>query len=132
MQFPLFHLASLLPFWPPKERPPKFNFTRGDDVFSPMDMVSMKKTGAGIANPTGDMFLLPIKTYNETEAEYQHSMLLSSLGMAVQQTHEFTLSDRDSVFWLDSRTIAHIVHIETEDYPYEKYNLKALSLDLGL
>ncbi|KDQ31372.1 hypothetical protein PLEOSDRAFT_1102342 [Pleurotus ostreatus PC15] len=130
MQFPLFHLASLLPFWPPKERPPKFNFTRGDDVFSPMDMVSMRKPGAGIANPTGDMFLLPIKTYNETEAEYQHSMLLSSLGMNVQQTHEFTLSDRDSVFWLDSRTIAHIVHIETEDYPYEKYNLKALSLDL--
>ncbi|KAF9492064.1 hypothetical protein BDN71DRAFT_1591857 [Pleurotus eryngii] len=49
--------------------------------------------------------------------------------MAVKQTHEFTLCDRDSVFWLDSRTIAHIVHIETEEYPYEKYGSKAPSLD---
>lgn len=61
---------------------------------------------------------------------YQHSILLSSLGTIGQQTHEFTLSDRDHVFWLDSRTIAHVVHFETEEFPYEKYDLRALSLDL--
>lgn len=153
MQFP-FRLASLIPFWHTSEEanpgPPKFNFTSGDDVFSPMDLVSMSKPGVGIANPAGDLLLLPIKTYNVIEVECaqincctgdasdalyrccrdRHSFLLTSLGAADQQSHQFIVSDRDSVFWLDSRTIAHIVHIETEESPYEKYDLKALSLEL--
>ncbi|KAG9222281.1 hypothetical protein CCMSSC00406_0006578 [Pleurotus cornucopiae] len=131
MQFP-FRLASLIPFWRSSDepRPPKYNFTLGDDVFSPMDLVSMSKPGTGFANPAGDLFLLPIKTYNATEVEDRYSVLLSSLGVAGQRTHELVLGERDSVFWLDSRTIAHVVHIETEESPYEQYDLKALSLDL--
>ncbi|KAF7436256.1 hypothetical protein PC9H_003085 [Pleurotus ostreatus] len=131
MQFP-FRLDYLIPFWRTSDepRPPKYNFTLGDDVFSPMDLVSMSKPGTAFANPAGDLFLLPIKTYNATEVDDRHSVLLSSLGAAGQHTHELVLGERDSVFWLDSRTIAHVVHIETEESPYEQYDLKALSLDL--
>ncbi|KDQ31364.1 hypothetical protein PLEOSDRAFT_1102336 [Pleurotus ostreatus PC15] len=131
MQFP-FRLDYLIPFWRTSDelRPPKYNFTLGDDVFSPMDLVSMSKPGTAFANPAGDLFLLPIKTYNATEVDDRHSILISSLGAAGQHTHELVLGERDSVFWLDSRTIAHVAHIETEESPYEQYDLKALSLDL--
>ncbi|KAL4261804.1 hypothetical protein AB1N83_006458 [Pleurotus pulmonarius] len=131
MPFPLW-LASLIPFWRTSDesRPPKYNFILGDDVFSPTDLVSMSKPRRVIANPAGDLFLLTIKTYNATEVGDRHSVLLSSLpGAAGQQTHGFVVGDRDSVFWLDSRTIGHVVHIDTEASPYEQYDLKALSLE---
>ncbi len=33
------------------------------------------------------------------------------------------------MFWLDSRTIGHVVHIDAEASPHEQYDLKALSLE---
>ncbi|KAJ8508456.1 hypothetical protein ONZ45_g9263 [Pleurotus djamor] len=126
MHFPfsLTSLTSQIPFWSSSRTltRPTFNFTLGQDIFLPIDLVRIRIPGVASVNLAGDLFTLPVKTYNASKAEYQHSVLLSS------PTHKnleasFPVGEQDHVFWIDSRTVAHLTYVEIDASPYSRLDL---------
>ena len=41
-----------------------FSFKEGSDVFSPKDLVQLARPGAGVANPAGDLLIVPVSKYS--------------------------------------------------------------------
>lgn len=84
MRFPFFALAAQIPFHnspyystfsPIDPAPTKmdtlnsagvdpFKFREGPDVFSPKDLVELTRPGQGVANPSGDLVLVPVTKYS--------------------------------------------------------------------
>ena len=44
-----------------------FDFKEGVDVLSPKDMLELARPGAGVANPSGDLVLVPVSKYSFAE-----------------------------------------------------------------
>lgn len=41
-----------------------FKFKEGADIFTPMDMLELARPGSGVANPAGDLILIPSSKYS--------------------------------------------------------------------
>lgn len=75
-RLPVFGLAAQLPWL--STRPPfvpnvhpmtstrtkEFNFKAGADVFTPKDLIELARLGTGLANPDGDLVLVPVSKYS--------------------------------------------------------------------
>lgn len=46
---------------------PDFEFKQAKDVFSPKDLVELPRPGAPVANPAGDLFLVPVSAFSIEE-----------------------------------------------------------------
>lgn len=75
-RLPFFGLATQLPLLPsspivnsvqPMTLTKEFNFKGGDDVFTPKDLIELARPGTGLANPDGDLVLVPVSKYSFEE-----------------------------------------------------------------
>ena len=41
-----------------------FAFKAGNERFTPQDLIELPRPGAGVANPTGDLVLVPVSKYS--------------------------------------------------------------------
>ncbi|TCD62995.1 hypothetical protein EIP91_006154 [Steccherinum ochraceum] len=85
-----------------------FNFKEGADVFSPKDLLELARPGAGVANPSGDLVLVPVSKYSFAEKKNKKSIWLAPTTSTVQP-YEIPLAKGGEAFWLDSHIVAHAV-----------------------
>ncbi|OJA17237.1 hypothetical protein AZE42_00166 [Rhizopogon vesiculosus] len=108
-------LAAQLPFHTTQPPPsaqmptPEIDFTlkESSDALSPRDMLTLPRPGAPLPNDIGDLALVPISTYSFQDKKSHKS--LSVIALDDGSTYDIPLPDGGDAFWLDSRTIAHIV-----------------------
>ncbi|KII90539.1 hypothetical protein PLICRDRAFT_106263 [Plicaturopsis crispa FD-325 SS-3] len=101
-----------------------FKFKEGADVFAPKDLVELARPGAGVANDAGDLVLVPLSKYSFEESKNHKSIVIAPLDAKVQSL-EIPFTDGGEAFWLDTRTIAHVV---AKDKHLDVYTL-SLALD---
>jgi hypothetical protein len=55
---------------PPAVNTPSYNMTKsfafkaGNDRFTPQNLIELPRPGAGVANPAGDLVLVPVSKYS--------------------------------------------------------------------
>ncbi|KAK7681545.1 hypothetical protein QCA50_015277 [Cerrena zonata] len=89
-------------------KPAQFKFKEGPDVFAPKDLVELPRPGAGIANPPGDLLLVPVSKYSFKDKKNQKSIVLAPIE-STAKPFEIPLANGGEAFWLDSRTVGHVV-----------------------
>lgn len=52
---------------PAMAKPDDFVLKQGSDVFSPPDLIALARPGTGVANPSGDLVLVPVSKYSVDE-----------------------------------------------------------------
>lgn len=92
---------------------PDFAFKEGTSVFTPKDLVELVRPGTGLANPAGDLTLVPVSKYSMSDKKNSKSIYIASVESSIQP-FEIPLTDSGEAFWLDSRTVGHAV-AEGED-----------------
>ncbi|KAI5123133.1 hypothetical protein M0805_000836 [Coniferiporia weirii] len=85
-----------------------FAFKTGSDIFSPKDLVELPRPGAGIANAAGDLVIVPVSTYTFKDKKNNKSIWIASLESTASPL-EIPLANGGDTFWLDDRTIGHVV-----------------------
>ncbi|TFK74830.1 alpha/beta-hydrolase [Pluteus cervinus] len=117
MRFPfsLLGLSTQLPLQAPSTTPQgtmaptsDFAFKEGPDVFSPRDLVSLGRPGAGVPNDAGDLVLIPYSQYSFDEKKNKKSLVIASLDSNAEPLR-IPLEKAGEAFWLNSRTIGHVV-----------------------
>ncbi|KAL4080653.1 Alpha/Beta hydrolase protein [Scleroderma citrinum] len=104
------------PLPPPKETVPPnqntaFALKSGSDIFSPQDMLSLPRPGDPLTNAAGDLALISISQYSFDDRKTHKSLAVVPLEVGSQE-HRIPLSRGGDAFWLDPRTIAHVVEAE--------------------
>ncbi|KAG2134271.1 alpha beta-hydrolase [Suillus cothurnatus] len=84
-----------------------FTLSEGANVLSPQDMLTLPQPGVPLPNDIGDLAIVPISTYSFQDRKSHNSLSVIALGDG--HTYDIPLPDGGDAFWLDSRTIAHIV-----------------------
>ncbi|KAG2757920.1 alpha beta-hydrolase [Suillus brevipes Sb2] len=84
-----------------------FALTESANVLSPKDMLALPRPGAPLPNDIGDLAIVPITTHSFQDRKSHNSLSIVALGDGY--THDIPLPDGGDAFWLDSRTIAHVV-----------------------
>ncbi|KAJ8507119.1 hypothetical protein ONZ45_g10479 [Pleurotus djamor] len=92
---------------------PDFAFKEGADVFSPLDLLELRRPGQGVANLPGELVLVPVSKYSIAERKNKKSVVISPLEYALEPL-EIPFPDGGEAFWVDGRTIAHAVPVEAE------------------
>lgn len=87
---------------------PQFAFKEGSDIFSPKDLVELKRPGTGAANDAGDLVLVPISKYSFEDKKNENSIHVTPLESTTKPL-DIPLPKGGEAFWLNSRTIAHVV-----------------------
>ncbi|KZT73924.1 alpha/beta-hydrolase [Daedalea quercina L-15889] len=90
-----------------------FAFKEDVNIFTPKDLVELVRPGTGLANPAGDLALVPVSKYTVSEKKNNKSIHIVSVESAIQP-FEIPLTDSGEAFWIDSRTVGHAVS-EGED-----------------
>ncbi|KAF5382775.1 hypothetical protein D9615_002913 [Tricholomella constricta] len=121
MRFPLtfLGLTAQIPFQsspPPLTNNPmtsvqEFSFKEEPNIFSPKDLVQLRRPGAAVANDAGDLVLVPFSEYSLKEKKNKKSILLAPIESAVEPL-EIQLEKGGEAFWIQSRTVAHVVEAE--------------------
>ncbi|KAG5648332.1 hypothetical protein DXG03_004904 [Asterophora parasitica] len=88
-----------------------FNFRQGPDVFSPKDLIELRRPGAGVANDAGDLVLVPVSEYSLKDKKNKKSIVVAPIESTVKPL-EIELEKGGEVFWIQSRTVAHVVPAE--------------------
>ncbi|KAG2139739.1 alpha beta-hydrolase [Suillus clintonianus] len=85
------------------------DFTLSEDAnaLSPQDMLTLPRPGAPLPNDIGDLAIVPISTYSFQD--HKSHMSLSVVALGDGHIYDIPLPDGGDAFWLDSRTIAHVV-----------------------
>ncbi|KAG1748527.1 hypothetical protein EDD22DRAFT_828603 [Suillus occidentalis] len=78
-------------------------------------LLTLPRPGAPLPNDIGDLAIVPITTYSFEDRKSHNSFSIVALGDGY--TYDIPLPDGGDAFWLDSRTIAHVV---------TKYNAQSL------
>ncbi|KZP01037.1 alpha/beta-hydrolase [Calocera viscosa TUFC12733] len=116
MRWPV-QLSFLLPqlpmstVTPPKVYTPStkpFALKEGHDILSPKDMLELPRSGGAVANPAGDLALLPVKEYSFETRKMNSTIYITSLD-PVGLPATFPVLNGGDAFWLNDRTLAHIV-----------------------
>ncbi|KAH8113489.1 alpha/beta-hydrolase [Phellopilus nigrolimitatus] len=85
-----------------------FAFKSGEDVFTPQDLIELARPGAGVANPAGDLAVVHVSTYAFKDKKNNKSIWLVPLESA-ESPLEIPLANGGDTFWLDDRTVGHVV-----------------------
>ncbi|KAG9005435.1 hypothetical protein FRB93_009741 [Tulasnella sp. JGI-2019a] len=101
-------MTTLLPVNRP-HRYRQFEFKDGPDVFSPKDLIQLPRPGNGIINPgEEDLVLVSVSQHSFETKKSIKTIYVAPLASTVSPI-EFPIINGGEVFWLDSRTVAHIV-----------------------
>ncbi|KAG5635586.1 hypothetical protein H0H81_010732 [Sphagnurus paluster] len=73
--------------------------------------VELKRPGVGIANEAGDLVLVPVSEYSLKDKKNKKSILLAPIDTGVKPL-KIQLERGGEVFWIQSRTIAHVVEAD--------------------
>jgi len=122
MRFPVTFLGLTaqipIPFqspFPPASKPmtsvQEFSFKEGPDIFSPKDLVQLRRPGVGVANDAGDLLLVPVSEYSLKEKKNKKSILVAPIESTVKPL-EIPLEKGGEAFWIKSRTVAHVVEAD--------------------
>lgn len=107
-----------------------FILSEGANALSPQDMLTLPRPGAPLPNDIGDLAIVPISTYSFQDRKSHKSLSVIALGDG--DACDIPLPDGGDAFWLDSRTIAHVV---TKDDTQSLYTIpistSPLSFDLS-
>ncbi|KAI0004573.1 alpha/beta-hydrolase [Russula compacta] len=87
----------------------EFSLKSGNDRFTPNDLVELPRPGAGIANATGDLVLVSVSKYSFADKKNHKSIFIASLESTAVEPAEVTLPHGGETFWLDDRTVGHVV-----------------------
>ncbi|KZV95473.1 alpha/beta-hydrolase [Exidia glandulosa HHB12029] len=96
--------------------PLDFEFKTGADVFSPVDLVTLPRPGAGLVSPDGQLVVVPVSTYNLQDAKNNKTFYITSVSSTVSP-FEVPLARGGEAFWLDAHTIGHVVRPEDDAAP---------------
>ncbi|GLB38400.1 putative prolyl oligopeptidase family protein [Lyophyllum shimeji] len=88
-----------------------FSFKEGPDIFSPKDLVQLRRPGTGVANDAGDLVLIPVSEYSLKEKKNKKSLVVAPIESDVKPL-EIPLDKGGEVFWIRSRTVAHVVEAD--------------------
>ncbi|KAG2147486.1 Alpha/Beta hydrolase protein [Suillus bovinus] len=130
-QVPLYS-SSIPPASAPQvpQMAPDFTLSEAANALSPRDMLTLPRPSAPLPNDIGDLAIVPVSTYSFQDCKSHKSLSVIALGDG--QTYDIPLPDGGDAFWLDSRTIAHIV---TKDDTQSLYTIpistSPLSSDLS-
>ncbi|KAG6918779.1 hypothetical protein DXG01_011970 [Tephrocybe rancida] len=116
MWFPLafLGLTAQVPLHTPTPSPKsmssglEFGFKEGPGVFSPKNLVELKRPGAGVANNAGDLVLVPVSEYSFKDKKNKKSLVVTPIESSVNPL-EIHLEKGGEAFWIQSRTLAHVV-----------------------
>ncbi|KAG8908424.1 hypothetical protein FRB99_006629 [Tulasnella sp. 403] len=87
----------------------RFELQSGPDVFTPKDLLGLPRPGIGVVNPDkADLVIVPVSQYDFATKKTNRTIYISPLESTVTPV-EFPLISGGEAFWLDSRTIAHVV-----------------------
>ncbi|KAG6332137.1 hypothetical protein ID866_6956 [Astraeus odoratus] len=92
----------------PPSTPEAFALRSSSDVFSPKDMLTLPRPGNPLANAAGDLALISISQYSFDDRK---ALAIVPLQAGLQE-YRIPLPKGGDAFWLDSRTIAHVVEAE--------------------
>jgi hypothetical protein len=122
----------------------EFAFKEGASVFTPKDLVALARPGEGVSNDAGDLVLVPVSKYSLDEkkcvpcwlffrytqtvytSRNKKSIFITPLEPGVQPLH-IPLAEGGDAFWLDSRTVAHVV--KTGEGKNKRQEIYALSIE---
>ncbi|KAL0951973.1 hypothetical protein HGRIS_008625 [Hohenbuehelia grisea] len=85
----------------------RYIFEDGENVFQVKDLISLTKVTSGVVNEAGDLVMVFFTRYDTDDGEVQHFIGLSSVG-STSIRMELAIEERDTFFWLDSRTLGRI------------------------
>ncbi|KAH7912551.1 Alpha/Beta hydrolase protein [Hygrophoropsis aurantiaca] len=121
-------LSTQKPFQSPTTMSPSndFEFKQGPNVFTPKDMLELARPGAPAPNPAGDLILVPVSKYSFNEKKNSKSIYVAPVDASLQPL-QIPFPDGGDAFWLDSRTIAHVVESGKDEN--KKQELHALTVD---
>ncbi|KAG6842004.1 hypothetical protein C0991_004495 [Blastosporella zonata] len=91
--------------------PAEFSFKEGPNLFSPKNLVELKRPGTGVANDAGDLVLVPVNEYSFKDKKNKKSLVVSPIESSVKPL-EIELDKGGEAFWIKSRTVAHVVEGE--------------------
>jgi dipeptidyl aminopeptidase/acylaminoacyl peptidase len=90
-----------------------FQFKESPDVFTPKNLVELGRPGAGVANQAGDFVLIPYSQYSFEDKTNHKSIFIAPLESSVEP-YKLPLDKVGEAFWLDGKTIAHVVEGENK------------------
>ncbi|KAG9315813.1 Alpha/Beta hydrolase protein [Chiua virens] len=102
------------PFTPPplpsslETMPAEFALKATPEVLSPQAMLTLPRPGAPLPNPAGDLALIPVSRYSFDDRKSHKSLAITPIT-AGSTPYELPLPDGGELFWLDDRTIAHVI-----------------------
>ncbi|KAF7346483.1 Dipeptidyl-peptidase 5 [Mycena sanguinolenta] len=104
----------------------EFALKEGPDVFSPRTLIELGRPGTGVANPAGDLVLVPHTKFSLEEKTNNKSIFIASLEENTKPL-EIALPNGGETFWLDRRNVGHAV-----DSGKGVLDLYALNINLEL
>ncbi|KAI0304472.1 alpha/beta-hydrolase [Multifurca ochricompacta] len=103
----------------------QFRLKSGSDRFTPRDLIQLSRPSAGTANPSGDLVLIHVSEYSFADKKNHKSIFIAPLEFATQHV-EVPLPHGGEAFWLDERTVGHVV----ADEESKTASLFAISIEL--
>ncbi|KAG9035594.1 hypothetical protein FRB95_011000 [Tulasnella sp. JGI-2019a] len=101
-------MTTLLPVDRPRKNR-QFEFKDGPDIFSPKDLIQLPRPSNGIANPgEEDLVLISVSQHSFETKKTTKTIYVAPLTSTAPHI-EFPIITGGEAFWLDSRTIAHVV-----------------------
>ncbi|KAF9267335.1 hypothetical protein L218DRAFT_1074102 [Marasmius fiardii PR-910] len=100
-----------------------FHFEEGPDVFSPKDLIELGRPGTGVANPAGDLVLIPHSKFSFEDKQNKKVIYIASVDSTVKP-YEVPLTKSGEAFWLTQSTLAHV--IEGESKTLELYTINVV------
>ncbi|PPQ63625.1 hypothetical protein CVT24_004378 [Panaeolus cyanescens] len=97
-----------------------FAFKEGEDIFAPKDLIQLGRPGAAVANPTGDLAIVPFSQYSLKDSKNNKSIYVVSLKEDGKSLH-IPLEKGGDTFWVGPTSIAHVVEKDdhSEIYTYD-------------
>ncbi|KAG6891667.1 hypothetical protein C0992_012716 [Termitomyces sp. T32_za158] len=86
----------------------EFSFKEGPGIFSPKDLVELSRPGVGVANQAGDLVLVPVSEYSFDDKKNKKFLTVAPIESSAKPL-EIPLEKGGEAFWIQSRTIAHVV-----------------------
>ncbi|KAG6814233.1 hypothetical protein H0H92_015348 [Tricholoma furcatifolium] len=86
----------------------EFSFKEGPGIFSPKNLVELRRPGAGVANDAGELVLVPISEYSFEDKKNKKSLVVAPIESSLTPL-EIQLEKGGEAFWIRSKTLAHVV-----------------------
>ncbi|KAG6890830.1 hypothetical protein C0995_003263 [Termitomyces sp. Mi166 len=88
-----------------------FSFKEGLGIFSPKNLVELRRPGTGVANQAGDLVLVPVSEYSFDDKKNKKTLIVAPVESSAKPL-EIPLEKGGEAFWIQSRTVAHVVEGE--------------------